>query len=97
MKTVRHPTAGRVVNTVAQSRWGRWQTAEIEIEIAPRSLLGGCTHTRNVVKTLDKQGVQRFEANFTKKIFIKPMISTIYDRFHVGVAFMNRRKTHDKI
>lgn len=25
------------------------------------------------------------------------MISTIYDRFHVGVAFMNRRKTHDKI
>lgn len=41
MKTVRHPTAGRVVNTVAQSRWGRWQTAEIEIEIAPRSLLGG--------------------------------------------------------
>ncbi|HGD4403549.1 TPA: hypothetical protein ACIOW2_001703 [Streptococcus agalactiae] len=41
MKTVRHPTAGRVVNTVAQSRWGRWQTAEIEIEIALRSLLGG--------------------------------------------------------
>lgn len=41
MKTVRHPTAGRVVNTVAQSRWGRWQTAELDLTFAPQSLLGG--------------------------------------------------------
>ena len=41
MKTVRHPTAGRVVNTGAQSRWGRWQTAELGLIFAPQSLLGG--------------------------------------------------------
>ena len=27
---------------------------------------------------------------------MKPMISTVYDGFHVGVAFMNRRKNMTK-
>ena len=32
-----------------------------------------------------------------ERTFIKPMLSMVYDRFHVCVAFMNRRKIHDKI
>jgi len=41
MKTVRHPTAGRVGNTGAQSGGGRGGTAELDLTFAPQSLLGG--------------------------------------------------------
>lgn len=96
MKTVRHPTAGRVVNTVAQSRWGRWQTAELGLIFAPQSLLGGAHIHEMWSNPLIRKGFSDLKQK-SRKTFIKPMISIVYYRFHVGVAFMNRRKMYDKI
>ncbi|OHQ22158.1 hypothetical protein HMPREF2655_04160 [Streptococcus sp. HMSC066F01] len=58
MKTVRHPTTGRVVNTVAQSRWERWQTAELDLTFAPQSLLGGAHIHEMYSKPLVRKGLR---------------------------------------
>lgn len=69
MKTVRHPIAGRVVNTVAQSRWGRWQTAELDLIFAPQSLLGGAHIHEMWSNPLIRKGFSYLKQNARKNLY----------------------------
>lgn len=69
MKTVRHPTAGRVVNTVAQSRWGRWQTAELDLAFAHQSLLGGAHIHEMWSKPLIRKGFSDLKQISRKNLY----------------------------
>ena len=69
MKTVRHPTTGRVVNTVAQSRWERWQTAELDLTFAPQSLLGGAHIHKMWSNSLIRKGFSDLKQISRKNIY----------------------------